>query len=136
MGSLRALAGEKTELYPPASAEIRDWLSRQYAAFDLSEYLQILAESNGIGELFVEGAERFVHNMLLMPAEEALEISQTEFGGSVLVVGNAGVDGIRYVLQPGTQAVYAFYPIDEEYKYIASSVGEFLRMYTAKKVHL
>jgi len=136
METLSSVAGPSAELRSPASVEVREWLERQFAAFDLVEYLRVLAESNGIGEVFPEGSQRFVHNMLLVPAEEALEASQSQFEGRALVIGNAGVDGIRYVLQPGSPAVYAFYPIDQEFRFIAPSVLAFLRKWAAGEVRL
>jgi hypothetical protein len=136
MQALRDVASNKLEFFPPASAAVREWISSQYAAFELGEYLQVLAESNGLGEVFSEGAQRFVHNMLLIPGEEALDVSEKEFGGKALVIGYAGVDGILFVLQPSRPEVFAYYPIDEEFRPLAGSLPEFLRHCAAGAVRL
>ena len=128
------LASNKLEFFPPASAAVREWISSQYAAFEVGEYLQVLAESNGLGEVFAEGSHRFVHNMLLISGEDALDVSEKEFGGKALVIGYAGVDGILYVLQPSLPEVFAYYPIYEEFRPLAGSVPEFLRKCAAGEV--
>lgn len=107
-----------------------------YPAFDLSEYLALLEESDGVGELFVEGSHRFVHNMLLFSAAEALEISNREFQGRYLVIGAPGVDGIRYVLRPSLPDVFAYSPLDENLSTIAPSVYGLLQKWAARELHL
>lgn len=136
MQLLRALPSEKLEFFTPPPAATRDWISQQYVAFELSEYLQLLSETDGVGELFSEGGERFVHNMLILSAEEALAASQVEFDGKALVIGNAGVDGIRFVLQPARPEVFAYYPISEEFVAVADSVLEFLKRSVANEIRL
>lgn len=136
MQVLRDIASNKLEFFPPAPVAVREWISSQYAAFELDDYLQVLGESNGLGEVFAEGTERFVHNMLLIPAEEALDASEKEFGGKALVIGYAGVDGILFVLQSSRLEVFAYYPIDEEFRPLAGSLPEFLRKCAAGEVRL
>ena len=113
-----------------------EWICQQYSAFELGEYLQVLAETNGVGEVFTSENERFVHNMLLMPAEEALDVSEKVFGGKALVIGYAGVDGILFMLQPSNPDIFGYYPIDEEFRRLASSLSEFLRKFVAGEVRL
>jgi hypothetical protein len=74
--------------------------------------------------------------MLLIPAQEALDASEKEFGGKALVIGNAGVDGILFVLQPSRPEVFAYYPIDEEFIPLAASLPEFLRKCAMGEVRL
>lgn len=136
MQILQGVRSEKLDFFPPAELAQLEWLSQQYSGFELSEYLQLLAETDGIGEVFAEKGNRFVHNMLLLSCAEALEASQQEFEGRVLVIGNAGVDGIRFVLQPGRSAVYAYYPISSEFTAVAGSVSEFLKKWGSNEVRL
>jgi len=136
MQVLRDIASAKLEYFPAAPAALRDWISSQYAAFEVADYLQLLGESNGVGEVYCEGTQRFVHNMLLIPAEEALDVSEKKFGGKALVIGYAGVDGILFALQPSRPEVFAYYPIDEEFVPIANSLPEFLRKCAAGEVRL
>lgn len=136
MQILPGLRSEKLEFFPPASPIQLEWLSQQYSSFELSEYLQLLVETDGVGEVFAENGKRFVHNMLLLPCAEALETSQQEFEGRALVIGNAGVDGILFVLQPACSVVYAYYPISSKFTAIADSISEFLKKWGANEVRL
>jgi hypothetical protein len=136
MQILRDIASAKLEFFPPAPAAVRGWIASQFAAFDLGDYLQVLGETNGLGEVFAEGEQRFVHNMLLIPAEEALDVSEKDFGGKALVIGYAGVDGILFVFQPSRPDVFAYYPIDEEFVPLAASLPEFLRKCAMGEVRL
>jgi hypothetical protein len=119
---------------PPAA--VLEWISTQHSGFELGDYLQVLGESNGLGEVFAQGTECFVHNMLLILAEEALDVSEKEFGGKALAIGYAGVDGILFLLQPSRLEVFAYYPMDEEFKPLAGSLPEFLRKCAAGEVCL
>lgn len=96
----------------------------------------MLEESDGVGELFVDGGLRFVHNMLLFSAAEALEISSREFQMRYLVIGAPGVDGIRYVLRPSLAEVFAYYPLDDDISEIASSVYGLLQKWIAGELRL
>jgi hypothetical protein len=136
MQILPGLRSEKLEFFPSAPLAQREWLSQQYSGFELSGYLQLLAETDGVGEVFAENGKRFVHNMLLLSCAEALETSQQEFEGKALVIGNAGVDGILFVLQPACSVVYAYYPISSEFTAVADSVAEFLEKWGANEVRL
>lgn len=44
----------------------------------------------------------------------------------VYVLGQAGVDGIEFVLKPNDQAVYAYVPIDEELVRLAPDFDSFV----------
>lgn len=136
MQSVRQLASDRLEFFPPAAKDIRSKIAATFSAFDLSEYLALLEESDGVGELFVDGADRFVHNMLLFSAEEALAVSDREFQGQYLVIGAPGVDGIRYVLQPSRPEVFAYGAFDEDLSKVASSVYGLLQRWEANELRL
>jgi hypothetical protein len=125
METLR-LPSKNIERFAPAPPAQIDWLRQQYSGFFLSEYLALLQETNGLGQVFEEGEHRFVHNMLVLSAEEALEVSEAEFGCRALAVGRLGIDGVTFVLQASSPAVFAYIPIEEEFRQVASSLQELL----------
>ncbi|MGZ5095610.1 MAG: hypothetical protein ACXWIP_29575 [Burkholderiales bacterium] len=135
MATLR-LPSEGIELFPPASTEQLSWLMQQYPGFLHSEYLALLGHTDGIGEVFEDGSQRFVHNMLLFSASEALEVSENEFGCAALAVGRTGVDGIVFVLQPSSPRIFAYLPIDEEFRPVASSLQDFLDKWSTGELRL
>jgi hypothetical protein len=127
MQTLREITGDKFELFEAAPENACAWVQRQFVGFELEEYLAVLHQSNGLGEIFAEGQLRFVHNMLLVPIQEALDVSQSEFNSQVLVIGHAGVGGILFALQPSQRDIFAYYPIDQEFVPVANSLEDFLR---------
>lgn len=124
------------ETFPAASAEACAGLRESFKSFALDQYVDLLLQTNGLGEVFAEGDQRFVHNMLLVPLEEAIEESERAFGGDVLVIGRPGVDGILFVFQPGDPSIYAYHRVDSEFLKLASSLEEFLRACTLGTVRL
>jgi hypothetical protein len=62
---------------------------------------------------------------------EAIKISEDVFQGRRLAIGAPGVDGMLYVLQPSSAKVFAYYPIDEEFAPIATSVYALLEKWVA-----
>ena len=123
---LREQSGGTLQFFAPASAEEIDAVVSRFADFKLSTYTQILAQSNGVGELFCEGERRFVHNMLLFSVGEALEWSANAYGDKFLVVGAPGVDGVHYGLKKDSEAVLAHMPYDDSYVVVAGSALDLL----------
>lgn len=136
MQNLRVPTSERLERFEPAPTEQLNWLLRQFRDFDLDEYVALLRETNGLGELFTDATPPFVHNMLLVPIEEALEVSEAEFKSSVLAIGRPGVDGISLVLQRASRRIYAYYPIDEEFREVASSLQDFLNKWIGNELRI
>ena len=122
--------------FPPAPTEACRRLTELFADFELAEYIEVLRNSNGLGEVVEAGGERFVHNMLVLPADEAIEESKRLFEGKSFVFGRSGIDGISFTLLPGDSAVFAYYPIDAEYVRISDSLTEFLEGWRANKIRL
>ena len=135
LSSLRSSMSGRLELFAPAPAETIQRLKLQFAGFLLSEYVELLEESNGVGELFSEAGSKFVHNMLLFGVEDAISHSQT-FGPGFLVVGAPGVDGVLYGLKPNGVQVFAYLPIDQEYVEVANSAQDLVVKWLANEVHL
>lgn len=136
MQSVHDLPSDRLELFQPAGQGLRATIAATFPTFDIREYLAFLGESNGVGELFVDGDRRFVHNMLLFSAAEALDISDREFRGRYLAIGAPGVDGIRYVLRPSLPEVFAHYPLDDDLSEVASSVYGLLQKWAAGELRL
>lgn len=124
------------ETFPPASAEACADLRESFSSFTLNQYVGLLLHTNGLGEVFAENGQRFVHNMLIVPIDEAIKESEREFGGDALVIGRPGVDGILFVLKPGEPSIYAYRPIDNRFSKVAESFEEFLRAWTLGTVRL
>lgn len=124
------------ENFPAASAEACANLRKSFRSFALDQYVALLLQTNGLGEVFAEGDQRFVHNMLIVSLEEAIEESERAFRGGVLVIGRPGVDGILFVLKPTDPSVYAYYPVDSEFLKLAPSLEDFLLAYTLGTVRL
>ena len=127
-------AGFKT--FQPASPGACDALWERFSDFDLDQYVDLLLHSNGLGEVIEAGGERHLHNMLLLPVEEAIAESEQHFEGAAFVIGRPGVDGILFALQPSGPNVYAYHPTDREFAQVAESMVEFLEAWASQAVRL
>jgi hypothetical protein len=136
MRPLRDLAPDELEFFAPASFEQREWIANAYCGFELAEYLSLLAETDGIGEMFSHQEHHFVHNMLIFNAAEAIKTSEDAFQGRCLAIGAPGVDGILFVLQPSCAKVFAYDPIDCDFTAVASSVYMLLEKWVAGDLRL
>ena len=124
------------ETFPPASAGACAAAHDRFSNFRLDQYLELLLQTNGLGDVVEAGGKRHIHNMLMLPIEEAITESERECRDEAFVIGRPGVDGILFVLQPGRPDVYAYYPIESEFSLIAESVVEFLKAWTANAIRL
>jgi hypothetical protein len=124
------------ETFPPASAEACADLRERFSGFTLNQYVGLLLHTNGLGEVFAENGLRVVHNMLIVPIDEAIKESEREFGGGAFVIGRPAVDGILFVLKPGEPSIYAYHPIDCKFSELAESLHEFLRAWTLGTVRI
>jgi hypothetical protein len=57
---------------------------------------------------------------VIVPIVEVYEDTELEF----LVVGRSGSDGIDFGFRKGYSGLWAFYPIDQEFRPVASTVAE------------
>ncbi|WP_372722233.1 hypothetical protein [Novipirellula sp.] len=74
---------------------------------------------------------------VILPARQIEEL--TDFDGSpldFLRVGDAGVNGIPFGYRIGHAGVWAYYPIDSDFVFIASSVQGLVDRWDAGKVTL
>jgi hypothetical protein len=60
------------------------------------------------------------HSLVIAPLAEAYDDSEIQF----FAVGRSGCDGIDFGYRKGHKGLWAFYPIEREFKYIASTVAE------------
>lgn len=126
----------RLETFPPASVEECRKLVDAFPAIDLDDYVQLVLHSNGLGEVFDEGPDRFVHNMLILPVNKALDESGQLFSNRVFAVGRPSVDGITFTLMPGNAAVFAHYPIDDEFVVVADSLSALLTGWASNSIRL
>lgn len=126
MNPLASIDRTAFEFFAPASHDQCVRLQEQFPEFQLEEYLALLAQTNGLGEVFSDGSRRFVHNLLVVSAEDALQESRHHPPGTAVVVGRPGVDGIQFVLLPADASVHAYYPIEATFVKVADSLREFL----------
>mgnify|MGYP004705173667 CR=1 FL=1 len=124
------------ETFPPASVEECRKLVDAFPAIDLVDYVQLVLRSNGLGEVFGEGRDRFVHNLLILPVHEALNESGQLFSNRAFALGRPGVDGITFTLLPGNAAVFAHYPIDDEFVAVADSLSALLTGWASNNICL
>lgn len=124
------------ETFPPASADACSALRERFPDFDLDQYVNLLLHTNGLGEVIEADGDRHMHNMLMLPIEEAIAESEQQFQGAALVVGRPGVDGILFALQPRGPNVYAYHPTDREFALVAESIVEFLKAWVSHAVRL
>ena len=132
---LRAMSTGRLEFFDPASLGQVEALRDKYQHHCLQELVAFLEHSNGLGELFEEAGQKFVHNMLLFEVEQVF-VQSEKFGPDFLVVGSPGVDGILFGLKPGNAHVLAYMPIDNEYVGVANSVLELPERYLRNELRL
>jgi hypothetical protein len=81
--------------------------------FDADEYLNSGDYREGV---FDEDAQI----QLIEPPERAIERE------GFLVIGRPGVDGIEWGYRKGMPGIWAYYPIDDEFRRLASDLEQFL----------
>ncbi|OAI53006.1 hypothetical protein AYO44_16400 [Planctomycetaceae bacterium SCGC AG-212-F19] len=59
---------------------------------------------------------------LMLPAGEVIERPERE----LLVVGRPGFDGLEWGFRKGYKGVWIYYPIDDEFQYLALTAQSFL----------
>ena len=68
--------------------------------------------------------------MLIVPEVEAGERTELEF----LVVGRPGVDGIEFGYRKGKRGLWAYYPIDREFVFMAPTLVELVEGWLSGKL--
>lgn len=124
IAELKSMSAGRLQFYNPAPEEEIAELQSLFPRFDLAEYISFLRVSNGAGEVYSDGNQSFVHNMLVLHLDKALEASQSNDPDSFLVIGWPGTDGILFGLKPERPDVYAYMPIDNELVWKAKSVSD------------
>ncbi|WP_217475233.1 hypothetical protein [Stutzerimonas stutzeri] len=62
------------------------------------------------------------YTQVIVPMFDAYELQDVGF----LAVGRSGADGIDFGYRKGKSGIWAFYPIDNEFKYMSPSLSEFV----------
>ena len=93
---LREQSASTLRFFAPATDDEISGVVSRFPGFKLAAYTSVLAQSNGVGELFCEGQHSFIHNMLLFSAVDALDWSARAFADRFLVIGAPGVDGVFF----------------------------------------
>jgi hypothetical protein len=64
--------------------------------------------------------DRASQTLVIVPLAEVYEYTENRF----LAVGRSGGDGIDFGYREGQLGLWAFYPIEREFKYMAATVAE------------
>ncbi|MEZ9596605.1 hypothetical protein AB4298_18420 [Shewanella sp. 10N.261.52.F9] len=64
----------------------------------------------------------FYHEESYLQLILAVENAYVGENGSYLVIGHAGVDGIEFCYQLCHKGIWAYYPIDKEFVFMASTI--------------
>jgi hypothetical protein len=82
-----------------------------YAAYKCGDYFQ--------GAWWLDGYfDDYSQTMVIVPWDETYEVEETGF----FAVGCSGADGIDFGYRKNHSGLWAFYPIEEEFKFMADSI--------------
>ena len=70
--------------------------------------------------------------LVVVPLTEAYEDTEIDF----FAVGRSGCDGIDFGYRKGYSGLWAFYPIDCEFKFVASTVAELVESWYSGRLSL
>jgi hypothetical protein len=136
IGHLTCLEREKFELFEPAPEGQVRLIEGSFSNIFINEYIELIRKSNGIGEVYADGSERFVHNTIICSAEDAIVYSKEIFSNKCLVVGWPGMDGIKFVLTSNLPSVFAYNPIDDEFVKVADNISALLDKWVSNEIEL
>jgi hypothetical protein len=68
--------------------------------------------------------------MLIVPTSEVEELPELSF----LVVGRPGVNGINFGYRVGQPGLWAYYPIDQEFVFVAPTVAQLVAAFESGKL--
>jgi hypothetical protein len=88
-------------------------MPENYAAYGCQDYFQGAWPVDGY---FDEASQTLV----IVPLNEIYEITESSF----LAVGRSGGDGIDFGYRKNFTGLWAFYPIDQEFKFMARGIQE------------
>lgn len=91
----------------PMSTKIPD----KYAAYECEDYFQGAWPEDG----FFDDASQ---TLVIVPLNETYEVEESGF----FAVGRSGGDGIDFGYRKNHPGLWAFYPIDEKFKFMADSI--------------
>jgi len=133
-------ADESPRFSPPASQEQIAQMEQRFS-LPLPDALKaILLETNGVMEKLRVGEEVIETGWLLWPVEEIIQENSWLRDDNqrnplyapfddLLFFATPGVDGIRFAWRdsaPDSTGVYAWFPIEDERRYLAPSIEAFL----------
>jgi len=130
------LEREHLAFFAPASAGQVQLLEDSFPNIGINEYIEIIRKSNGIGEVYADGSERFVHNTIICNADDAIDYSKEIFDNKCLVIGWPGTDGIKFVLKSKSIDVFAYYPIDDEFVKVSDTISDLLKKWLSNEIEL
>ncbi len=87
----------------------------RFSEYPCEEYLSSTLSKNGY---YSEAS----YTQVIVPIFETYELREVEF----LAVGRSGADGIDFGYRKGKSGIWAYYPIDNEFKYMSPSLSEFV----------
>lgn len=86
-------------------------IPNKYAAYKCEDYFQGALAQEG----FFDDASQ---TLLIVPLSETYEVEASSF----LSVGRSGVDGIDFGYRKNYSGLWAFYPIDKDFRFMADSI--------------
>lgn len=85
-------------------------IPQEYAGYKCEDYFQ--------GSWCIDGYfDDASQTLVIVPLNEAYEVEEVGF----FAVGRSGVDGIDFGYRRDQMGLWAFYPIDQEFKFMAES---------------
>lgn len=66
----------------------------------------------------------------------AQDLIRESDNGSLLYIGRAGAGGIEFVYQRGSPEIFAFYPLEGEFTFLAEGIEEFVELWLAGQIEV
>jgi hypothetical protein len=98
---------------------------KQWSAYPCGDYLA--------GHWWQSGHfDELSQTLVIVPLSDAYENTDIEF----LAVGRSGADGIDFGFRKGQAGLWAFYPYEGEFKFMATNVQELVEGWCSGKLHV
>lgn len=88
-------------------------IPEQYSAYACEEYFRNGSSERG-------HFDKPSYTLVVVPFSETYENSEADF----FAIGRSGTDGIDFGYRKGHEGLWAFYPIDRDFRYMAATVAE------------
>jgi len=86
-------------------------IPERYSAYECGDYFEDKWPQEG----YFDDASQ---TLVIVPLDETYEVEESDF----FAVGRSGGDGIDFGYRKNRSGLWAFYPIEEEFKFMAASI--------------